>query len=522
MDSTGFSASNEASRQRAATEFADGSRGRSDRSSGTGATTESAPMTELDRMSTSPTLSERILSQPGAFDAFADPREAAPHAPAAGIAANDERAREAADPSVAGAVAGAITATGPATTLGTDVAVKRAVDARVNESLAARSDRRDTVAAAVHDRVTGETFSGVNTKTDIDNLHPVLEQRLQSMGPSSLHASYPGRHAEVHALNQALHARDAHLAAAGLSRTATEADLSSMTLDTAWTKSSDAGGMALGETAMRCANCTQLTDGVRNLAGDSPKPYDVVKANAAGVDPATPPAPASRFAEDLSGARAGAIVGGLAGAGASTYEALSDGELSGAEVGRIASDAALGATTGALGEGIERGVAQRLATDFDQSAVRAARNGIGTFATDGGLGTASRVAAPRLAGAGVAGAVVGAGFASVDQVQAYRRGEISGSEAVGTVVAETATGAAAGVAGAAAGAAIGSVIPVAGTIVGGVVGFAVGAGVGYLADKGLRASGATDAIADGVTAGVDAVSDTVSGWGRSLSSAFGW
>ena len=515
MDSPGLSSSNDASRQRAASELADDSRRSSDRSSAAWTAAESLPETDLDRLGTAPTLSEQILSRPSPFDAFADPRETAQHAPAAGVAANDERASEAADSSVDGAVAGAVTGT-PAANTSADAAAKRAVDAQVNDSIAAGSGKKDTVAAAVHDPVTGRTFTGVNTKADVENLHPVLEQRLRSMDPASMHGSFPGRHAEIHALNQALHARDAHYAELGLSRRASEADLSSMTLDTAWTKSSN-GGMAVGETAPRCANCVQLTDGTRSLAGDSPRAFDPAKASAAGVDPATQPR-GPHFADDVSGARTGALVGGLAGAGASTLEALSNGGLSGVDAGRIASDAAVGAATGAVGEAIERGVARGI----DQGVVHASRQGAATVATDGAAGTTSRVVGSRLAGAGVAGAVVGAGFSSVDQVQAYRRGEVSASEAIGTVTAEAATGAAAGVAGAAAGAAIGSVIPVAGTIVGGAVGFAVGAGVGYLADRGLRASGVTDAIADGVTGGVDAVSDTVSGWGRSLSSAFGW
>lgn len=52
---------------------------------------------------------------------------------------------------------------------------------------------------------------------------------------------------------------------------------------------------------------------------------------------------------------------------------------------------------------------------------------------------------------------------------------------------------------------------------------------GYLADRGLRAAGVTNAIASGVTGAIDGAgrlaqgaADTVSGWGRSLSSAFGW
>ncbi|ASJ76625.1 YwqJ-related putative deaminase [Granulosicoccus antarcticus] len=387
---------------------------------------------------------------------------------------------------------------------------------------------KSVVSAAVFDNVTGKITTGTNSKAPLsrESAHPVLQQRLDNMDYSRAHNSWQGNHAEVHALNDALWSRETHNQSTGTPRAVTEADLPSMTLQTAWTKSSQKGGMTIGEVAHRCANCTQLTDGVQNLAGDSPADYSVSKAAANDVSVATD-TPRYAFANsDLSSARRGAQTGALAGFGISSFQNLRDGVTT-EDVATIATDTGVAAATGATGEMIENSVAR-----FVESRAGAA--------LQQGAGTTTRVMSSRIAGAGVAGAVIGAGFSSVDQVQAWQRGEVSGSEAIGTVTAEAATGLAAGSAGALAGAAIGSIIPVAGTVVGGVVGFGVGMAAGWAADKGLRASGITDAVASGVTTTIDAggraveaagdaigsaasaVSDTVERWGQSLSSAFGW
>lgn len=370
------------------------------------------------------------------------------------------------------------------------------------------------VGAVVVDNQTGQTFTGRNTGIP-DNLHPVLENRMNNMDPARRHNSQAGTHAEINALNDALWAREASNRQRGINTPVTEADLNTMTMDTVWTRTNQGGGMVEGQPAARCANCTQLTDGVNNLAGDATQPFSADRAAEAGVDPARQPNNRYRQANAQSVRRGGAV-GALAGAGISTARALEDGQITGQEALAIGIDTAVGAGTGAAGDLIEHGAARAM----DRAAGQAVQNT---------AGATSRVVGGRLAGAGVAGAVIGAGFSSYDQIQAYNRGEVSASEAIGTVTAEAATGLAAGAAGAAAGAAIGSVIPVAGTVVGGAIGFGVGMAAGYLADQGLRASGVTDAIASGVTSAIDAgaevvnnVADTVSGWGRSLASAFGW
>lgn len=111
-----------------------------------------------------------------------------------------------------------------------------------------------------------------------------------------------------------------------------------------------------------------------------------------------------------------------------------------------------------------------------------------------------RTFAGRMGGAGIVGGLVSGGFSAYDQIGAYNRGEVTGSQAIGTIAGETAVGVGSGLAGAAAGAAIGSIVPGVGTVVGAVVGF----GVGWLADGGLRALGVDKAIAHGVTATIDA------------------
>ncbi len=123
--------------------------------------------------------------------------------------------------------------------------------------------------------------------------------------------------------------------------------------------------------------------------------------------------------------------------------------------------------------------------------------------TSTAFGSTVRQFGGRLAGGSIVGGIVSGGFSAYDQIGAYQRGEVTGSQAIGTVVGETSVGLGAGLAGAAAGAAIGSIIPGAGTIVGGIIGFGVGVAAGYLADKGLRGLGVNTAIAKGATWAID-------------------
>ena len=222
--------------------------------------------------------------------------------------------------------------------------------------------------------------------------------------------------------------------------------------------------------------------------------------------------------------RTGALAGGGVSAATTLYQIFNQpGPVDyGNAAQTLVSNTALGTTVGALSAGGERVVGRGIENFLERSA--GAQRGIDRLFTNGAArNVASRLAgnqtagitsqtfnstvrtvAGRIGGAGVVGGVVNGAFSAYDQIGAYKRGEVTGSQAVGTVVGETSVGIGAGLSGAAAGAAIGSIIPGAGTIVGGVIGFGVGLAAGYFADKGLRGLGVDKAIASGVTATIDA------------------
>jgi hypothetical protein len=377
------------------------------------------------------------------------------------------------------------------------------------------------VAAVVVDNLTGQPFRGVNQGEPPATLTKVVADRLANLDAAKAHRSDPGTHAEVYALNEAVAAREARTG-----RPVQPSELPSFTLDTVWL-SGDPGkpaGMASGSPAERCANCTQLSHGVDNLAGDSTRPYE--GPNAAESLP-------GRWTNrNVDAAKGGARSGAAAGLLFGAVDALRDGKLDGKDLRHLATTTGLGAATGAVGGVIEESVSRAV----DRVAGKAIERGASSVAGQvlraeaaGGAAATARTLAGKLGGAGVAGAVINAGFAAVDQVGAFQRGEVSASQAIGTVTGEAAVGMGAGLAGAAAGAAIGSVIPIAGTAVGGVIGFAVGVGAGYLADKGLRGLGVDKAIGSAVTSvidhGTNLVKDAgsaIAGAACSLTDVFGW
>lgn len=126
------------------------------------------------------------------------------------------------------------------------------------------SGQRGPVVSAVMDARTGQFFSSKNFLDVPENLHPILNSRLQQLyGTTDIAAlrgaanaggprwpfSTPGAHAEVHALNRALWAREA----AGL-----PVDLGEFWMVNRWLSNS-AGA------APRCGFCRPLTQGVNVL-----------------------------------------------------------------------------------------------------------------------------------------------------------------------------------------------------------------------------------------------------------------
>lgn len=216
-------------------------------------------------------------------------------------------------------------------------------------------------------------------------------------------------------------------------------------------------------------------------------------------------------------------IGGLTGATFSTatslYQIFGEGKEMDAKT--FVGYTALGTGVGSFSAAGEQFIGNRIANSLSNSNLAdrglsglynngAARSFVSRFAgteasniTSATFKSTARTIAGRIGGAGVIGGIVNGGFAAYDQIGAYNRGEVTASQAIGTVTGEAAVGVGAGLAGAAAGAAIGSIIPGAGTLVGGVIGFGVGMLAGYLADKGLRGMGVNTMIAQGVTSLID-------------------
>ncbi|MFL6700042.1 MAG: DUF4329 domain-containing protein [Vitreoscilla sp.] len=220
------------------------------------------------------------------------------------------------------------------------------------------------------------------------------------------------------------------------------------------------------------------------------------------------------FATGLGPTAGAAGRGGLVGAGAGavigTAQALAGGHLGRQQAGQIAGDTVRGGAAGAAYAVTERAAANagnRIAGNTVQRAASSIANRLGS-ADAGAVGATARTLATRLGGAGVAGAVISAGFSAYQNREGLMRGD---SKAIGNVAGDATVGAGAALAGAAAGAAIGSIVPVAGTAVGAVVGL----GVGFAADYVMRAGGVDKVVGNAVSAGVDAAkgaAHTLAGW----------
>lgn len=233
--------------------------------------------------------------------------------------------------------------------------------------------------------------------------------------------------------------------------------------------------------------------------------------------------------------RMGGIMGGTFSAATSLYQVFGEGKQMNAKT--FAGYTALGTGVGSLSAAGEQLIGNRIASSLSRSNLAdrglsnlynsgAARNIVSRFAgteasniTSSTFNSTVRTLAGRVGGAGIVGGVVNGAFSAYDQIGAYNRGEVTASQAIGTVTGETAVGVGAGLAGAAAGAAIGSIIPGAGTVVGGIIGFGVGMAAGYFADKGLRELGVNTMIAQGVTSLIDGAPEVARTVGNAFSDA---
>lgn len=172
-----------------------------------------------------------------------------------------------------------------------------------------------------------------------------------------------------------------------------------------------------------------------------------------------------------------------------------------------------GAIGGALDSVVHAGVNIARGNDVNGQQIAA---DVGTGAVIGaGATRAVDALAPRLGfvrAGGVVGGAIQASVSGYTNHQAYQQGLISGERAIANTVVDTGTAVAAGAGGALAGAAIGSVVPVAGTAVGAVAGFAVGVGAYYAIEAVDAATGFTDTLKDGLSDGLESVSNWVRSW----------
>lgn len=199
--------------------------------------------------------------------------------------------------------------------------------------------------------------------------------------------------------------------------------------------------------------------------------------------------PSARVAKARAAGQ-GALVAGAIGGAVSAANALRDRTLTGAEARDVLTESAHAAAVGTTYAVTENGL------------VRAADRAAGS-AIERGLGNGARVAGTRLAGAGAAGAVIGAGISIYENRDGLARGD---SKAIGNVAGDAVVAGGSALAGAAAGAVIGSIVPGVGTVIGAGVGL-VG---GYLADQALRAGGVDKLVGSAVSSAVDAIK----GWFR--------
>ena len=260
-----------------------------------------------------------------------------------------------------------------------------------------------------------------------------------------------------------------------------------------------------------------------------------------------------------SGVRSG-LVGGAIGATTETLSQLweNGGDVTKINGGKIAQQTGLGAVTSIGGEIVERGATRALTPLADKAVQFGISKGLVNVSTgtnpmtqslaqrvlgnSANLTTAeSRLISAnvgKLAGAGFAGGVIGAGVETVRQWDNLQNDQTS-AKAVGSIAAQAAVGIAAGVAGAQIGAMIGTAIPIpgVGTVAGAAVGFAVGWALSATgADKAIASGVEKFASATGLDKGVaslargatetfnnvkDGVSSFFGGAGRSLASVFG-
>jgi hypothetical protein len=139
------------------------------------------------------------------------------------------------------------------------VTLVKQIEARALEILATQSNsERGPVLSGVMDAKTGVIYHGQNTNSAPADLHPLLKDRLDhydkvTVGQAPINLGVPGAHSEIHALNQAIKARERITGVP-----VTEKDLSDFLLHNRSLRGKTKG---IG-VPPRCTNCVVLTYGI--------------------------------------------------------------------------------------------------------------------------------------------------------------------------------------------------------------------------------------------------------------------
>jgi RHS repeat-associated protein len=125
-------------------------------------------------------------------------------------------------------------------------------------------DDRGPCFSMVLDEESGQAFPGINHDTPPDNLHPLLQKQIDNPPPGGWPEGNhePGSHSEIHALNDALWAREKNR---GVDPPGSLTDTSGLLIDNQRSRGQDKGNPM-----PCCGNCTHITGDVPSQTGKTP------------------------------------------------------------------------------------------------------------------------------------------------------------------------------------------------------------------------------------------------------------
>jgi hypothetical protein len=262
-------------------------------------------------------------------------------------------------------------------------------------------------------------------------------------------------------------------------------------------------GMVAGDKAPLYSNRSQLLDGIKHFSGDAqhePEAPSTETSVEVDAEQSNPPTWLSQ--ETVDAAKKGAKMGAIFSTISNGYDAIKSRNF---DPKKLATKVAVGVGVGAMHGVIAHSANKPIGRAIDAIGWSVSSEAAAT------VGSLARSAAIKLGSAAIAGASVNAGLSAFKQIPAYRQGEVTGSQAIGSVAGEALLKAGVAVAGAAASAAIGRIVPFAGGMVIPAVGFAASRAT----DELLSSGGFDKAVAKMVTASFDKETKSLDGMSES-------